>query len=104
MVPVICRCCGLSIHLSGAGNPNVCAQCDAEELEYPIPNTSAPLAFGSEASSELEQLLMPEGPSVIECLDASEQASQAIREAQAEENKKKPAAVTQPVAASSTNR
>jgi hypothetical protein len=76
-------------------NPNVCAKCGASDVsEIPLrqENTSpgsAPSTAASRAQppSELERFLEIEGPSVVECFAALEQAKQALAETALQEQK-----------------
>lgn len=74
---MICCCCGSLITRRLPSNPNVCFACatvDWEETRF------ADLPEELQAPNELEQLLDAEGPSVLECFHAVEQAKEAIAE------------------------
>lgn len=62
-----------------------------EELEAASQDLTASMPAVGQAgkSKEWENFLSPEGPSVLECYNAAEQASQAIAETLAQEAEKK---------------
>jgi hypothetical protein len=69
-------------------NPNVCAACaesywsESEERPSVVPGA---MVSSAESSEPVEAFLSFEGPSVVECFDAVEQAKQAIAEVNAAE-------------------
>ncbi len=94
MLPSICRCCGCTIEARAGNNPNLCVSCEeALWREKPRETRGVPCPPGGQlvsprqTPSELEQLLEVEGPTVIECFDAVEQAKEAILEAATQEPK-----------------
>ena len=91
MLPFICRCCGERIGIRSPLNPNMCVACVAFGVTG-SPDAVAPGDEADESESgstqkpvELEKLLEIEGPSVLECFHAVEQANEAIREAATQE-------------------
>lgn len=94
MHPVICRCCGVLMETGSPDNPNICLACAAAEWSDPqefigVRSTGEVSATRTEtlgaAPRELEDFLEVEGPSVIECFDATELAKEAIAESVASE-------------------
>ena len=95
MLPNICRCCGLAMGLRAPRNPNICSKCGAldllaipldQEKSSPGPDRRA-ARRRAQPPSELERLLEIEGPSVVECFEALEQAKQALAETALQEQK-----------------
>jgi hypothetical protein len=91
------------MHVRSAENPNVCFNCanyDWDDLKAADASPEPPAIASTERGpaqvpAELEQLLEVEGPSVVECFDATEQARQAIAEAAAKEKQAVPPPQTQ---------
>jgi hypothetical protein len=93
MLPLVCRCCGAAIEVRATDNPNICQACASTEWvssdsdfqpEVPLVFRRGPVSLGK-VTGESEQFLEIEGPSVVECFDAVEQAKRAIAESLAEE-------------------
>jgi hypothetical protein len=88
MLPFICRCCGMEMENRAPWNPNVCIACAGVDwADLPPPRQVVPkeIPSSTEVPQELEEFLPWEGPSLIECFDAAEQAQQAINEMNATE-------------------
>jgi len=95
MVSFVCRCCGTRVSARAPENPNVCINCatfDWSEIPEPLvvtgPETRCFREAGATAGqvpSELEQFLEIEGPSVLECFHAVEEAKRAVAETLAKE-------------------
>ena len=95
MLPSICRCCGMAMGLRAPRNPNICSTCDAlDYMDYSaLPPTRDSVSANpasihrAQSPHELEQMLELEGPSVLECFEALEQAKRALTEAALQEQK-----------------
>ena len=103
MLPTICQCCGLLIQTRAAANPNICFVCAEADFRAELePNQPPPMPRSTTSIAahghpiELEHLLALEEPSVLECLEALEQAEQAIAEKTAEETQQPPAPAAVP--------
>ncbi len=84
MLPVLCRCCGLVIAKSALENPNICAACALVERGDKGPlSARGQVERSSPGTRQLDHFLELDGPSVVECVDALEQAKGAIAEAAA---------------------
>ncbi len=71
---------------SALENPNICAGCAAIDwLEAVPPSGEARGGPAGPAASELECFLKLDEPSLVECVDAAEQAVQAMAEMAASE-------------------
>ena len=75
MLSAICRCCGASLTRRVSSNPNQCYECaslDSSALSEDPPTSSLPVT--SQIPTEFEQLLGADGPSVLDCFQAVEEA------------------------------
>src|SRR5262249_15511324 len=83
MLPVVCRCCGLVMERSALGNPNICVACGMIDWSQEAQPPAAVTEQITSPSVVLEQFLEWDGPTMMECVEAAEQAKQAIAEADA---------------------
>jgi len=84
MLPVVCRCCGLVMAKSASDNPHICAECARMDWSDEAPGGDLPAAIHP-AASQLEQFLELDEPSMVECVEALEQAKRALTETVAAE-------------------
>jgi hypothetical protein len=84
MFPFVCRCCGSVMARGAFGNPNICATCAEMDLTQ-TQDSPAKLATQAVApvENEWDQFLEWDGPTMVECVNAAEQARLAIAEAAA---------------------